>query len=82
MKETDYLVAARQLAPMVAQLRDRFDPERQLPRSLVDELHAAGLFGMWLPRSMGGAELAPLPFLEVIEELARQYLLNPQLSRP
>ena len=72
MKETDYLVAARQLAPMVAQLRDRFDPERQLPRSLVDELHAAGLFGMWLPRSMGGAELAPLPFLEVIEELARQ----------
>jgi len=72
MPEPDFLAAARRLEPMVAELRARFDRDRQLPRPLVDALHAAGLFRMWLPRALGGAELPPLPFLEVIEELARQ----------
>ncbi len=72
MSEADFLTAARRLEPLVAELRDRFDQDRQLPRRLVDELHAAGLFRMWLPRAIGGAELPPLPFLGVIEELSRQ----------
>ena len=72
MTQADYLAAARRLEPMVAELRDRFDRDRQLPRALVDELHAAGLFRMWLPRAIGGAELPPLEFLAVIEELSRQ----------
>ncbi len=72
MTETDFLSAARRLEPMVAELRDRFDEDRQLPRRLVDALHAANLFRMWLPRALGGAELPPLAFLEVIEELSRQ----------
>lgn len=72
MIRTDYLDAARRLEPLVAELRDRFDADRQLPRRLVDDLHEAGLFRMWLPRAIGGAELAPLAFLEVVEELARQ----------
>src|ERR1700722_8341581 len=66
------LATARRLEPMVAGLRERFDQDRQLPRQLVDELHAAGLFRMWLPSAMGGAGLPPPPFLEVIEELSRQ----------
>jgi alkylation response protein AidB-like acyl-CoA dehydrogenase len=66
------LEAARGLKPLVDSLRNRFDHERQLPRALVDAVGAAGLFGMWLPRSLGGAELDPLSFLTVIEELARQ----------
>jgi indole-3-acetate monooxygenase len=72
MAQADYLGAARRLEPMVAELRDRFDHDRQLPRALVDELHAAGLFRMWQPRAIGGAELPPLEFLAVIEELSRQ----------
>jgi alkylation response protein AidB-like acyl-CoA dehydrogenase len=72
MTDTDFLAAARRLEPMVAELRRRFDEDRQLPRPLVDALHAAGLFRMWLPRALGGAELPPLAFLEVIEELSRQ----------
>jgi alkylation response protein AidB-like acyl-CoA dehydrogenase len=72
MTETEHLTAARRLELMVAELRDQFDQDRQLPRQLVDELHAAGLFRMWLPRAIGGAELPPLPFLRVIEELSRQ----------
>jgi indole-3-acetate monooxygenase len=72
MAQSDFLTAARRLEPLVAKLRERFDRERRLPRELVDALHAAGLFRMWLPRALGGGELPPLEFLEVIEELSRQ----------
>ncbi len=65
------LAAARGLAPLVDTLRDRFDLDRSLPPVLVDAMHAAGLFRMWVPRDLGGAELDPLSFLTVIEELAR-----------
>jgi indole-3-acetate monooxygenase len=68
---TAYLAAARGLAPLVDTLRDRFDLDRTLPPVLVDAMHAAGLFRMWVPRDLGGAELDPLSFLTVIEELAR-----------
>jgi alkylation response protein AidB-like acyl-CoA dehydrogenase len=68
---TAYLAAARGLAPLVDTVRDRFDLDRTLPPVLVDAMHAAGLFRMWVPRELGGAELDPLSFLAVIEELAR-----------
>jgi alkylation response protein AidB-like acyl-CoA dehydrogenase len=72
MTDTEFLAAARRLAPMVVELRDQFDRDRQLPARLVEQLHAADLFRMWLPRALGGAELPPLAFLTVIEELSRQ----------
>lgn len=65
------LAAARGLAPLVDTLRERFDLDRTLPPSLVDAMHTAGLFRMWVPRDLGGAELDPLSFLTVIEELGR-----------
>lgn len=65
------LAAARGLAPLVEATRDRFDTDRTLPASIVDAMHAAGLFRMWVPRALGGAELDPISFLTVIEELAR-----------
>jgi alkylation response protein AidB-like acyl-CoA dehydrogenase len=68
----DLLQAARQLEPLVRSLRDGFDKARQLPPELVDAIGRAGLFAMWLPRALGGPELPPLSFLEVIEELSRQ----------
>ncbi len=67
----NFLAAARGLEPMVQSLRDRFDRDRQLPRELVTAVGAAGIFGMWLPRALGGPELDPIDFLNVIEELAR-----------
>jgi indole-3-acetate monooxygenase len=66
-----FLAAARGLAPLVDASRDRFDLDRTLPASLVEAMHAAGLFRMWVPRLLGGAELDPLGFLTVIEELSR-----------
>ena len=66
------LEAARGLEPLVRPLRDAFDRERQLPVALVDAIADAKLFGMWLPRALGGPEVPPIPFLQVIEELSRQ----------
>jgi alkylation response protein AidB-like acyl-CoA dehydrogenase len=68
---TALLVAARGLAPLVDTLRDRFDLDRTLPAELVDAMQAAGIFRMWVPGALGGAELDPLSFLTVIEELSR-----------
>jgi alkylation response protein AidB-like acyl-CoA dehydrogenase len=65
------LAAARGLAPLVDASRDRFDQDRVLPEPIVDAMHAAGLFRMWVPRALGGAELDPISFLTVIEELSR-----------
>ena len=67
----DALAAASALAPLVDSLRDRFDRERSLPSELVAALHAADVFRLWVPRALGGAELDPIAFLTVIEELSR-----------
>jgi alkylation response protein AidB-like acyl-CoA dehydrogenase len=70
--DAPHLHAARQLQPLVVGLRDRFDQDRSLPTELVDAIRDADLLALWAPGAIGGAELPPLPFLEVIEELARQ----------
>lgn len=69
---TTLLEAARKLEPLVRSLSPGFDRDRQLPHALVEAIADAGLFSMWLPNALGGPELAPIPFLEVIEELSRQ----------
>jgi len=68
---TAMLAAARGLAPLVDTLRGRFDLDRTMPVEIADALHAAGVFRMWVPRALGGAEMDPLSFLTVIEELSR-----------
>jgi alkylation response protein AidB-like acyl-CoA dehydrogenase len=72
MTGIDPLVAARRLAPLVDAKRDRLDRERRLPDELVQAIGKAGLFGLWLPRAIGGPELVPCRLLEVVEELSRQ----------
>ena len=68
---TDYVERARALAPIIASFADRIEAERRLPAPLADALHEAGLFRMLLPRSLGGAELDPPAFVQVMEEIAK-----------
>jgi len=63
---------ARALEPLIIAARPDFDRDRGLPESLVDAMNDAGLFRIWLPESMGGAEVPPLDALITWEELARQ----------
>ncbi len=67
----DYIARARALAPTIAKFADQAETERRLPRPLSDALHEAGLFRMLVPRSLGGAELDPPTFVQVMEEIAK-----------
>jgi len=65
-----FLEAIRRIAPLVAEHRATFDRERQVPDQVNDALADAGLFRLWLPRSLGGPELTPLAFMRVVEAAA------------
>ena len=66
-----FLDSARRLGPEILGKRDETERERRLPSTLVEQLRAQGLFHLWLPKSLGGAELHPEEYLAVVEELAR-----------
>lgn len=63
--------AACALAPKVDAARESIERERSLPIDLVNALGAAGAFSLWLPKSLGGAELDAVDYVRVIEELSR-----------
>jgi indole-3-acetate monooxygenase len=67
----DYVARARELAPVIAAHADDIERRRELPAGLREKLIDGGFFRLLLPRSLGGAELPPLPFVEVIEEIAK-----------
>jgi len=63
---TSLLSAVQSLAPTIAAERERLDTERELSPGLIDALVEAGLFRLWTPRELGGAELDPVSGLRVI----------------
>jgi alkylation response protein AidB-like acyl-CoA dehydrogenase len=48
----------------------------KLAEPVVEALHKEGLYGMWVPRSLGGAELDPVSSLQVIENLGLRRSLD------
>lgn len=58
------------LTPLLARHRAAMDRDRRTPRELHEALAGAGLFRLWLPRSLGGHELSPLDFMDVVEAAA------------
>lgn len=46
------------------------DAEGRFPRAAIDELARAGLLGVGLPESLGGAGGGPVEFIEVVEQVA------------
>jgi alkylation response protein AidB-like acyl-CoA dehydrogenase len=69
--EQRLIEAARALAPRIRELADEIERERRLPPALVQELAAAGLFRLWMPRELGGDEVDPLTTMRVVEEVAK-----------
>ncbi len=64
---SEYLEALCGLAPLIAEHRAAFDRDRRLPDTVFAALADAGLFRLWLPRTLGGPELSPLDFMRVVE---------------
>ena len=67
----DLLTAARKLAPGIRAASDEIERGRTLTEPIVQALADAGLYRMFLPRSLGGGEVHPLTYFDVVEELAR-----------
>ena len=61
---------ARALAPLVSERAEAAEQLGALTDDVVAALHREGLFALWVPRSLGGAELDPLPSIEVLDWLS------------
>jgi hypothetical protein len=58
--------AVRALVPSIRAAADDIEAKRCLPPALVRALADAGLFRIFMPRSLGGAEVDPLTRMEVL----------------
>jgi alkylation response protein AidB-like acyl-CoA dehydrogenase len=67
----DPVATARAVAPLIAQAVGRIEAARELPADVVAALHGGGLFRLLLPRALGGAELPPDRFVEVLDVIAQ-----------
>lgn len=67
----DYIERAERLAPLLEQAAPRMERARELAPDVVAALHEAAFYRLLLPRSLGGAELAPADFVQVIEAIAK-----------
>ena len=62
--------AARGLVPMIAAAAGRIEKEREIPAEVIEAMHAARLFRMLIPASIGGEEVEPATFFQVMEAIA------------
>jgi alkylation response protein AidB-like acyl-CoA dehydrogenase len=65
------LRAAREFAPEIRAAAAHAELARRQSPELMSRLAAAGLFGMCVPRELGGSELSASDMVRVIEEVSR-----------
>jgi alkylation response protein AidB-like acyl-CoA dehydrogenase len=66
----DVLDELRSLTPLVRAEAVDLDVARALPATIVDELRNLGVFRLLAPHELGGTEIDPLTFFQVVEETA------------
>ena len=67
---TDHVATARALVPLLESAGPQIDATNELPSEIVDAMHAAGMFRLLLPRSIGGAEIDPVTYVQCVEAIA------------
>jgi indole-3-acetate monooxygenase len=67
----EIVTTALRLVPAVRAASDEAEQMRQTPPWLAAEITSAGIYQLYLPRSMGGPETPPLTVFRVIEELSK-----------
>jgi indole-3-acetate monooxygenase len=68
---SSFIDAANALAPQIRASADEIEQSRRLPSALVDAMAQAGLFRLWIPRSLGGEETDPATLVRVVDEVSR-----------
>lgn len=64
------LEQAKALRPLFERMGEANEKKGLLSDEVVHALHSSGLFAMWVPNCLGGAELTPTESLKLIEEVA------------
>src|SRR5689334_5381416 len=67
----DYVARARSLGAALTAVSDEIERNRELPAPILAALIGNGLFRLLQPRSLGGAELDPMSYVQVVEQIAR-----------
>jgi alkylation response protein AidB-like acyl-CoA dehydrogenase len=68
--DQDWIAQARELTPLLDAAAPRIEEARALTPDVLDALHAAKMFRLLLPRSLGGAELDLATFFQVVGAIA------------
>jgi indole-3-acetate monooxygenase len=69
--EDDPLARARALVPLLDAAAPRIEAASGLPADVLDAMHAAKMFHLLVPRSIGGVELLPSTYIQAVEQIAR-----------
>jgi alkylation response protein AidB-like acyl-CoA dehydrogenase len=64
------IAQAKSLVPLIKAAADRIEHDREVPKDVLDAMHEARLFRMLIPRSVGGEEVEPAAFFQVMETIA------------
>jgi indole-3-acetate monooxygenase len=67
----EVVAAARRLAPAIRAAREETEVHRRTPAGIAVAMAEAGLYQMFLARSLSGPELPPLAVFAAVEELSR-----------
>src|SRR6266700_5757200 len=70
-RASSFIDAAKGLAPQIQASAEEIERSRRLPLPLVEAMAQAGLFRLWIPRSLGGEETDPMTLVRVVEEISR-----------
>src|SRR5262245_29628831 len=65
------MAAVEKLVPTISAMSAAIERARTLPEPLVQALADAGLYRIFLPRSLAGGQCDPLTYFDVVEALAR-----------
>ena len=68
---SELIAAAKKIAPEIVANRDRIEAERQLPADIAAKMAEKQLFGLYVPKELGGPETDPLTAFHVVEEIAK-----------
>ena len=67
----EVVAAAQALGPLIRSMQEESESTRRLPEPVVSAMNDAGLFQLFLPRTLGGPEVDPCTSYLAVEEISK-----------